>query len=187
MKKHGAARQALAEQRRARARRARSPTRGRRRGRPSASASSRKYSATRPELRPSAPGADPDDLAGRAQLVEPRRRVGAGAARQHVALPHVGGQREALQRDEHLAQAVDPGARRGVAVDALPGRQERRERALVGRLDLLAQHGERRAAQAAQDLGVAPLALGPPGRSSPRTSVAGALERRAAPRVGSTP
>ena len=70
----------------------------------------------------------------------------------------------------------------GMAVDALPGRQERGERALVGGLDLLAQRGERRAAQAAQDLGVAPLALAsPPGRSSPRTSSpsrSSALERR---------
>ena len=39
-------------------------------------------------------------------------------------------------------------------------RQEAPERRLLGRLDLLAQRGERRAAQPAEDVGVAPLALG---------------------------
>ena len=68
-------------------------------------------------------------------------RVGAGAARQHVALPDLDGQRETLQRHEHLAQPVDPGAGGGVAVDALPGGQERGEASLVGGLDLLAQGG----------------------------------------------
>ena len=58
-----------------------------------------------------------------------------------------------------------------MAVDALPARQEARERALVGRLDLLAQRGQRGAAQPPQHLGVAPLARAcRPGRSSPRTS-----------------
>ena len=103
--------------------------------------------------------ADPDDLPGRAQLVEPGRRVGARAPRQDVALPHVGGQRQALERDEHLAQAIDARSSGRMAVDALPARQEGGQRALVDGLDLLAQDRERRAAQAAQDLGVAPLAL----------------------------
>ena len=50
-----------------------------------------------------------------------------------------------------------------MAVDALPGRQEGRQRALVGGLDLLAQRGERRPPQAPQHLGVTPLRLaGPP-------------------------
>ena len=43
----------------------------------------------------------------------------------------------------------------------MPARQEAAERRLLGGLDLLAQRGERRAAQTAQDVGVAPLALGP--------------------------
>ena len=50
-------------------------------------------------------------------------------------------------------------ARGGMAVDTLPARQERAQLALVGGLDLLAQDGQRRAAQPAQHLGVAPLAL----------------------------
>ena len=103
-------------------------------------------------------GADPDDLAGRAQLIHPRGGVGARAPRQDVALPHLGGQGEPLQRDEHLAQAVDPGARRRVAVDPLPGRQEAGQLALLGGLDLLAQDGQRGAAQPPQHLGVTPFA-----------------------------
>ena len=103
--------------------------------------------------------ADPHDLARRAQLVQPRRRVGARAARQHVALPHLRGQGDALQRDEHLAQPVDARPGRRVAVDALPARREAGERPLVGRLDLRAQGGERGAPEPAQHLGVAPLAL----------------------------
>ena len=43
-------------------------------------------------------------------------------------------------------------------VNALPGRQEGREGALLGRLYLLAQGSQRGAAQTAQDLHVAPLA-----------------------------
>ncbi len=104
-------------------------------------------------------GTDPHDLAARAEAVEPGLRVGAGAPRQHVALPDLHGQREALQRHEHLAQAIDPGAGARVAVHALPRGQERGEAPLVGRLDLLAQRGQRRAPQPSQHLYVAPLAL----------------------------
>src|SRR6202020_1355678 len=95
-------------------------------------------------------GADPDELAARAEAVEPRRRIGAEAAWEYVALPHLDGQREALQRHERLAQAVNAGAGARVAVDALPRRQEGRQRALVGRLDFLTQRRERRTTQAAQ-------------------------------------
>ena len=102
---------------------------------------------------------DPDDLAGRTELVEPARRVGADAPRQHGPLPQLHRQREALERNEDLAQALDPGSRRCVTVDALPGRQEDGQRAALGRLYLAAQHGERRAAQATQDLRIAPFAL----------------------------
>src|SRR5437763_15788242 len=48
-----------------------------------------------------------------------------------------------------------------MAVDVLPRGSEARERALVDRLDLLAQHRERSAAQPAEHLGVTPLALAP--------------------------
>ena len=134
-----------------------------------------------PEVQRHAPGAseragaNPHQLAARAQTVQPRLRVGARAAWQHVALPDPDGKREALQRNEHLAQAVDAGARAGVAVDALPGGQERRQAALVDRLDLLAQGGQGSAPEATKDVHVAPLAAArrrpgvPPGRSSPRT------------------
>ncbi len=125
---------------------------------------------------PERAGADPHDLAGRAQLVQPAGRVGAGAAREHVLLPHVDRQRHALERHQHVAQPVDPGAGRRVAVHALPARHEARERALVGRLDLLAQRGQRGAPQPPQHLGVAPLALGAAGAQLAAHQVAGALQ-----------
>src|SRR5438046_181527 len=62
-------------------------------------------------------------------------------------------------------------------VDALPRGGKARERPLVGRLDLAAQDGERGAAQAPQDLGVAPLALVPARAQFPAHQLAGALER----------
>ncbi len=110
--------------------------------------------------------AQPHQLAAGAERIQPRRRVAAEAARQHVALPNVGCQREALQRHELLAQALDRGGVAGrstrVTIHSLPGRQEGSEGALVGRLDLLAQHRQRGAAQAAQHVRVAPLALAAP-------------------------
>src|SRR5438046_2838011 len=45
----------------------------------------------------------------------------------------------------------------------MPAWQEAAERGLLDRLDLAAERGQRRAPQSAQDLGVAPLALGPAG------------------------
>ena len=140
------------------------------------------------EVERDAPGAperaraDPHELAARAQAVEPGLRVGAGAPRQHVALPDLGGQREALQRHEHLAQAVDPGAGAGVAVHALPRGQEGGEAPLVGRLDLLAQRRQRRAAQAPQHLDVAPLALRPRRDEARRGRARRRARARAAPR-----
>ena len=156
-KKHGPLLQAAADQLVLGARRAaaRGAPLG---GGPIVGASSRKYSATRPE-RPSGPAPDPRQLAAGAQLVQPRGRVGARAARDHVALPALERQRQSLQRHQHLAQAVDPGARPRAPVDALPGRQEGRQPALLGGLDLLAQGRQRGPAQAPQDLHVAPLAL----------------------------
>ena len=125
--------------------------------------------------------ADPHDLAARAQAVQPGRRVGAGAPRQHLALPHLDRQRQPLQRHEHLAQAIDAGAGGRVAVDALPRGQEGGQRALLGRLDLLAQRGQRGAAQAAQDLEVAPLALAASGAQLAAHELAAALELAPAP------
>jgi hypothetical protein len=55
-------------------------------------------------------GADPDELAAGAELIQPGGAVGAEAARQHVALPDLRRQRDTLQRHERLAQAVGAGA-----------------------------------------------------------------------------
>ena len=52
------------------------------------------------------PGPDPHELATRAQLVEPRGRVRAEASREHVALPHLGRERHALEGDERLSETV---------------------------------------------------------------------------------
>ena len=81
-------------------------------------------------------GPHPHQLAAGAELVHPGLRVAPDPARQHVALPHLGGQRQALERDEHLAQAVHAGAARGRRVHALPRRQESGERPLLRWLDL---------------------------------------------------
>ena len=64
----------------------------------------------------------------------------------------------------------------GMAVDPLPGGQEARQLPRLGGLDLLAQDGQRGAAQAAQHLGVTPLALGAAGAQLAADQVAGALE-----------
>src|SRR6266508_5964402 len=97
-------------------------------------------------------GADPDDLAGCAELIELRGLIPGNTARQHLRLPQRHRQREPLQRHERLAQ-------RRATVDPVPRRQEPAERALLGRLDLAAKRGERRATQTAEDIGVAPFAL----------------------------
>ena len=99
-------------------------------------------------------GSDPDELAGGAELVELFGPVVGHAPRQHLRLPQRDRQRERLQRDERLAQ-------RRAAVDTVPAREEPPERRLLHRLHLAPQCGERRAAQPAQDVGVAPLALRP--------------------------
>ena len=108
---------------------------------------------------PERAGPDPDELAARAQLVHPRRRIRARAARQHVALPRLGGHRQSLERDQHLAQAVNAGAGRRMAVDPLPRRAGSARGPLLDRFDLFAKDRKRSAAQPAQHLGVAPLAL----------------------------
>ena len=127
-------------------------------------------------VRASGPGADPHQLAAGGQLVEPRRAVGAEPAREHVALPHLRRQRDALQRDERLAQAVRAGAGRAVDVDVLPGGQKARELRLIDRLGLLAQRRDAGPAQPAQDVGVAPLALAATGEQLAAHQLARALE-----------
>ena len=118
-------------------------------GLPSTDASSRKKSATRSRPDPTQT-TSPVAQSWSSEL----RPVAGNAPGQHLGLPERDGQRQRLQRHERLAE-------RRAAVDPVPARQEAPECRLLGRLDLLAQRGERRAAQPAEDVGVAPLALRP--------------------------
>ena len=102
---------------------------------------------------PIEPGADPDDLAARAERVELLGTVVGHPARQELGLPQSDGEREGLKRHESFAQ-------RGSAVDPVPRGQETREGSGLDGLDLPAKRGERGAAEAAQDVGVAPFAFG---------------------------
>ena len=102
------------------------------------------------------PGADPDELAGRAQLVELLGPVVPDTAGQHFGLPQPDGKRQSLQGHQRFAQ-------RSAAVDPVPAGQEAPERRLLGRLDLAPQRGERGATEPPQHVGVAPLALGAAG------------------------
>ena len=102
------------------------------------------------------PGADPHDLAGRAERVELLRPVAGDAPGQQVALPEAERQRQRLQRHERLAQRRAP-------ADALPRGKEARERRRLDRLDLSAKRREGRSPQPAEDVGIAPLALAAPG------------------------
>src|SRR5215203_3063032 len=122
------------------------------------------------------PGADPDELATRAELVQPGRAVFAQAARQDVALPGLGSQGDALQGDKGLAHPVRTGTGPPVGIDVLPARQEAGQLALVGRLDLVAQAGEAGAAQPPQDVGLAPLARATSGQQLAAHDIARALE-----------
>src|SRR5262249_12381488 len=109
-------------------------------------------------------GADPDQLPARAELVEPGRAVRAEAARQHVPLPCHRRERDALQWDQCLPEAVSTGATAAVGVHVLPARQEASELALVGRLDLLSQPRQAGAPEPAQDVRLTPLASGAAGQ-----------------------
>ena len=60
----------------------------------------------------------------------------------------------------------------------MPGGEEAAERGLLGRLDLAPEHGERRAPDPAQHVGVAPLALRPAGAELAAHELVGPLERR---------
>src|SRR5262249_59289701 len=90
------------------------------------------------------------------QLVELPGSEPRHAAREHLRFPQRHRQRQTLQRDERLAQ-------RCPTVDPVPVWQEAAERGLLRRLDLLPQHGERGATQAAQHIEVAPFPLGSSG------------------------
>ena len=66
------------------------------------------------------PRADPHDLTAGGELVQPALAVRAQPAGQHVALPDLRRERNSLQRDERLAQAVGARAGGAVRVDVLP-------------------------------------------------------------------
>ena len=104
------------------------------------------------------------------------RRVGAEAARQHVGLPDLRGQGDALQRDQRLAQSIGAGAGGAVGVDVLPARQEAGEASRSAGLDLAAQVGEAGPAHAAQNLGITPLALAAARQQLTADQRAGALQ-----------
>src|SRR6266516_1303254 len=78
------------------------------------------------------PGADPHDLAGRAQLVELGRAIPRNAPRQPLVLPKRNGKGVALKRDKRLAQGR-------ATVDALPAGEEAAESSLLRRLHFAAQ------------------------------------------------
>ncbi len=103
------------------------------------------------------PGAGPAELAGRHQLVQHGRLIVRQAGGQHQLLQRGGGQRGALELLDHPQQAVR--AAQLVAAQVLPLRQEGGQGARRHGLHLLAQGGQRAAAQPAQHLGVAPLGL----------------------------
>ena len=113
------------------------------------------------------PCSNPDELAGGAELVEPRRLVAGHAPRQDVALPECDRQGKRLERDERLAEV----SRRSIPCQL--GRK-RPKCSLLRRLDLLAKRGQRGRAAAA----------GRPGRTTrARSCPAGARRGRAAPRA----
>jgi hypothetical protein len=102
-------------------------------------------------------GAQPDDLAAGAELIEQFRAVLGHARGQDLALPHLGSERKALEREEHLPQPLDPAAAADPA-HRVPVEREARQRGLLDRLDLAAQARDRGAADTAQHLDVTPLA-----------------------------
>ena len=101
----------------------------------------------------------PDELSGRTQLVEIRRRVVAYPLAQHVALEHRRRDGRPLKLLDGLEQPIEstPGLDH-----PLPVRQETSERRWLHRLDLLAQAGQRVALEATEHPRVAPLTPLPP-------------------------
>ena len=79
------------------------------------------------------------------------------ARRQDLAFEDRCRERRALQLLDGVEQRIDASPRRA---DAVPRQQEPPERVGLDRLDLLPQPRERAAAQAAQDVGVDPFAIG---------------------------
>ena len=101
--------------------------------------------------------ADPDHFARRHQRVEHRGLVVRDARRQDLALEHRCRERRALQLLDGVEQRLEPAPRRA---DAVPRHRKRPSAsASTGSISCRSLR-ERAAAQAAQDVGVDPLALG---------------------------
>ena len=107
-------------------------------------------------LRTDRPGADPDDLARCAQLVEHRRPVPTHPGRQHIGLERRGHDRGSGQHPQRLDERLLPAP---IGGDAVPRRKEAGVRRSFDRLDLSAQRRQRSAPQLAQHVDVAPLTL----------------------------
>lgn len=97
----------------------------------------------------------PDDLAGGGQLVEHRGVVARDPARQDQLLQRRCRDGRALQLLDGTGQSVD--SAQAVAAQVLPLRQEGGQGGGRNRFQLVAERGERTAAQPAQHGGVAPL------------------------------
>ena len=109
-------------------------------------------------------------------LVEPGRAVGAEAPRQHVPLPDLRAQGDALKRHERLPQTVGARTRWAVGVHVLPARKEASQLARLDRLGLGSKVREACAPEAAQHVGVAPFALGSAGEQLTPYELANAFE-----------
>ena len=124
----------------------------------------------RPSSRPERAAADPDDLAGRAELVEQARACSRrrGRAGRRARGPTPGSARPRAGRRPRSAGRGRP------AADPTPCQagQEAGEDVRLDRLDLAAQAGQRSAPQLAQDVGIGELV-----RRAARPE--GALQQRA--------
>ncbi len=103
-------------------------------------------------------GADPHDVAARAQVVEIAAAIAEHASRQHVPFERGSDERCSLEQAERLDESIEAAP---VGGDAMPGGQESCQGLLLDGLDLAAQRGQRSPAELAQHLHVAPLALQP--------------------------
>ncbi len=101
--------------------------------------------------------ADPRDLARGRERVEVPGAIALDARRQDLGLEQRGGERRPLQALDDVEQRVETDS---PPHDALPRGDEPAEHGGLDGLHLLAQAGERAAAQGAQHVGIAPLAMG---------------------------
>ncbi len=123
---------------------------------------------SRPSSRPRLPRRHPGDLAERPELIEEPRLVAGDARRQHIALqrPMPASGRPRAGPPPRRGVRARPGLGSGPAArseagthDALPGRQEPRERRALDGFHLAPQAGQRPAPEGAKHFGIAPLAL----------------------------